>query len=97
MTIVTVESEDNNIHTSQNGKIMVVGKTKKEWIKLPKQLGGKKSKVVDSFICTCYCNKHKTELYVLEADYVTMCCESMGWPWVQKPDKNALLKLKNAN
>ncbi|AYV81298.1 MAG: hypothetical protein Harvfovirus26_6 [Harvfovirus sp.] len=82
----TFESENDKIHISKDGKTVIFGKVKKEWMRLPKELGGIKVKVIDQFGTRCRCTKHDTTAYILKSKYCTMFCDEVGqWAWILKP------------
>lgn len=81
----TMTTSDDYVHKSLDDKNMIaLGKLKKEWIKLPKELGGKKCKVLSEIDIKCGCNKHNTVLYRLEGKYDTVNCKIKGWMWMNK-------------
>jgi hypothetical protein len=92
---MTMETSDDLIHKSQDGKLMYVGdKYKKKWIQLPKELGGKKCNVLATCNTKCDCEKHFTTLYVLEGKYMTMqCTKANGFLWMYKPENKTVSQI----
>ena len=88
-------SENDRVHQSTDKKNIIVGKTKKLWMKLPPQLGSKKCNVLDQFETICNCSTHMTTMYVLDGSYCTMHCgPANGWAWIVKPDADSIKWLK---
>ena len=55
------------------------------WVKLPKQLGGAKKKVLRYFdIEYCQCGTHPTTVYELEDNYIVCKCDKNGYVFAQK-------------
>ena len=87
-----METSDDYIHKISN-KTIYVGKTKKEWIELPVELGKKKCKVIEDIEINCLCKKHKTTLYVLkDTQYSTFNCMYKGWCWINVPTDLKIVK-----
>lgn len=58
-----------------------------QWIRLPKELGGKRAKVIDNFVAKqCICNKHPARVYILDGEYAVVECLTKGFAWIKKPD-----------
>ena len=94
----TCTTTNDKIHVLQEDNMIIAAPMKKSWIRLPKQLGGTKAKVLDQFKTVCRCNKHTTTLYVLVGKYVTMYCDDVEqWAWIVKPDKQMIARLKEAS
>ena len=82
------ESTDDFCHKGKDGKTLLIGNNiKKDWIKLPKEIGGQKIDVEDSFITHCFCGKHSATLYVLKKKYMTINCSTRKqWLWFVRPN-----------
>ena len=88
MSIEEMTTSDNFIYESTGGNMFAIGNDiKKTWIKLPNELGGNQSNIIDSFQINCVCGKHTTTLYVLQDAYMTMNCidPKIAWMWLKKP------------
>lgn len=61
--------------------------TPTNWVRLPKQLGGRKVNVVDEFIATsCKCGNHPSKILILDCDYMCVeCSKNPGFMWMNKP------------
>ena len=58
-----------------NGLYYIEKGGKRDWMKLPKELGGLKKKVINTAIRPCCCNTHNTKVYKLEGNYLNYWCE----------------------
>ena len=73
------------IFKSDDGKIMAIG-CKPQWIKLPQELGGTKSNIIDSFVAkVCKCGKHSANVMILDCNYMVVECTTNGYMWMTKP------------
>jgi len=76
--------------------ITAVVTNKFDWMKLPPELGGRKSTIVDRFTAPrCFCRSvpaHSACVYVLEHPYIAVACVSKGFAWMKKPDNLAAFK-----
>lgn len=97
-----METSDDYIYSldNKNGthSVVIGDNIKKDWIKLPKELGGKKQKITETIKSYCTCGKHITNIYILEGKYTTMYCNTVKqWAFVESPDeqlKKALRKMQ---
>ena len=57
------------------------------WVKLPKELGGKKVNVLDDFrSSSCKCGKHSARILILDRNYVCVeCSKTKGFYWLKTP------------
>ena len=73
------------VYRSEDGDILAVG-CKPQWIKLPKQLGGRRVNILDSFVArSCKCGKHPANVMILDCDYMIVECTN-GYMWMNKPN-----------
>ena len=70
--------------------------TRTPWVKLPKELGGKKVNVIDEFIAkSCKCCNHQSRILILDCDYMCIECSlNLGFMWFKKPTDIESFKLK---
>lgn len=69
----------------ENGMYFYFPNRHPDWIRLPKQLGGQKKKVIDIYnIDKCKCGKHPTTIYELEGNYFTCKCDKNGYIFVKR-------------
>ncbi|AYV83309.1 MAG: hypothetical protein Hyperionvirus5_115 [Hyperionvirus sp.] len=91
----TFSSENDKLHVSEDTNTIIYGPTKKKWIRLPKELGGIKANVIDSYQTICQCGKHVTTVYILKAKFSTMFCDTKGqWAWLMNPNEQSLKTIK---
>jgi hypothetical protein len=95
----TFESSNDKIHKGKSADVkntMIVGETKKVWIKLPKELGGKKANVKETIKSVpCKCGKHTTDVYLLDSIYSTMYCDTVGqWAWIKASGESFAQQLR---
>lgn len=79
------------IYPSSNGEIrhewIKLPDVPTNWVKLPKQLGGRKVNVCEEFISkNCKCGNHPSRVLILDCDYMCIeCSKNLGFMWFKKP------------
>ena len=69
------------------GYMAVIGSP--DWIRLPKELGGKKAKVLGQFANPCVCGDgHSVTHFELEGPVGVAECDRIGFAWYMKEKKN---------
>ncbi len=72
------------VYKSKDGHSLAVG-MEPEWMKLPKELGGRKVNVKEVFTAkVCKCGKHPAKIYILNCDFMVVECKS-GYMWMNAP------------
>lgn len=86
-----IKPNEPYVFKSKDGKTLAVN-AEPTWLKLPKELGGKKVQVEEIFTAkVCKCGKHPAKVFILESDYIAVECINQ-YMWIRRPNDIAAFK-----